>query len=242
MCTSGRPQASVLLACSVTRLSARGSISAKPNNTICQGPGSRSSVLSSAPTPGTVERAIPVRALALALERPAARVFAATVFGHVGVARNVDARGTAAVVVAIEESGHVAHGADAVHVIHEIAADLVRAVRETVRKKFRFRVEQDLRGRDRRGAQEHHARLVAAPLLRLRIDDAHRGNAALGVIVVERLDDGVGDDASGFRCVPRPAASRSASRNIRRIRSRVHTRFAAGRARARARCARRWAR
>ena len=57
-----------------------------------------------------------------------------------------------------------------------------------------MRRQQDLRGADRGRAQEHHARLVRPALLRLGIDDAHAGNAPLGVVVVEALDDRVGDD------------------------------------------------
>ena len=90
--------------------------------------------------------------------------------------------------------------ADAHQVVHEVAPDGTRAIRQALRKIFRFRRQQDLRGADRRCADEYHPSLIGTALAGIRVDDAHAGHPAFGVVVVEAFDDRVGDDReiSGF--------------------------------------------
>ena len=138
MCTSGSPQRSLRVACSVTRLSARGSISPKPTSVIPHGPGVRSRSLSSAPTPASFSARSQLLRRRVALETVAAQKIDVALFGEIDVSRQVEAGRAAAVVVAVEKTRMRARGADSHHVIHEMAADRIRAIREAARKIFRL--------------------------------------------------------------------------------------------------------
>src|SRR3546814_16176729 len=98
---------------------------------------------------------------------------------------------SAAAIISVVETGIGAHRAQPRHVIEQIAPDRIRTVGEPAGKRLRHRIEQDLRGPDRRGVEEDDARLMDAALFGVLIDHAHPGRAAgLGVIRSEERRGG----------------------------------------------------
>src|SRR3546814_5494461 len=91
------------------------------------------------------------------------------------IARDVEAVGAAAAIISVVETGIGAHRAQPRHVIEQIAPDRIRTVGEPAGKRLRHRIEQDLRGPDRRGVEEDDARLMDAALDRksTRLNSSH---------------------------------------------------------------------
>src|SRR5205085_12136371 len=73
-------------------------------------------------------------------------------FGDVAVARNVEAVRPPPMMVMALEARIGPPGAEAAQMVHQIAPDRVGAVGEAGREGFGLRIEQDLRGREGRGA------------------------------------------------------------------------------------------
>ena len=80
------------------------------------------------------------------MEPIAANEIDVALFREIDVARQIETRWAPAVVVAIEKAGIRARRADAYQVIHEMATDRVRLIREAFRKVFRLRGQENLRG------------------------------------------------------------------------------------------------
>src|SRR3546814_8821454 len=60
-------------------------------------------------------------------------------FGHVAIARDVEAVGAAAAIISVVETGIGAHRAQPRHVIEQIAPDRIRTVGEPAGKRLRHR-------------------------------------------------------------------------------------------------------
>ncbi|EEF25498.1 conserved hypothetical protein, partial [Ricinus communis] len=132
--------------------------------------------------------------VAVAAREVGVRVLAA----DVAEARHEDARGTAAAVVAVLETGDLREHAHA-RVVDEVAPQHVAVVADAVRVQRALRLQQDLQGAVRGRIQEDHLRAKAQALARLRIDDAHAGGLLRLRVDVDRFHDAVRADREQAR-------------------------------------------
>src|SRR5437773_10387793 len=112
---------------------------------------------------------------------------------EVAEARDVRSRWPPPVDVLVFESRNDAARARFGDMVHEVVADLAARVGEAGREARALRIQEDLGGGERRGAEKDDPAEVLVGRLGLRVDDAHPRGPVTPLVVDHTLRDRVGD-------------------------------------------------